>query len=271
MELMLGGSLRSVLQRSGSLTMPFIRRCLRDVTDGLDYLHRNRIMHRDIKPENILLDLCDHFKLADFGLARRCAGVDDATLATFGNSTGVGLCGTPRYMSPEILKGVTERPADIWAVGMMGIELVTGRTPWSHLDAEINGKSSSGASTNAVALLFHIYSNPQRHPIPEGINELLADFLDHCTALDPADRWTAAQLLKHPLLQPSPSTDIDDPSTGILRPHPDTGTFSERNSSTREVRSRSQTRTLPVHPFPDHLCVLIQSGPKSLGSDPHLP
>eukprot|EP01012_Entosiphon_sulcatum_P061828 TRINITY_DN8771_c0_g2_i6.p1 TRINITY_DN8771_c0_g2~~TRINITY_DN8771_c0_g2_i6.p1 ORF type:complete len:267 (+),score=36.09 TRINITY_DN8771_c0_g2_i6:249-1049(+) len=250
MELMLGGSLRSVLQRSGSLTMPFIRRCLRDVTDGLDYLHRNRIMHRDIKPENILLDLCDHFKLADFGLARRCAGVDDATLATFGNSTGVGLCGTPRYMSPEILKGVTERPADIWAVGMMGIELVTGRTPWSHLDAEINGKSSSGASTNAVALLFHIYSNPQRHPIPEGINELLADFLDHCTALDPADRWTAAQLLKHPLLQPSSPGISEIASTSMSTCMLHTVSFNELNSSSREVHFPKPDQNPPSQPFP---------------------
>jgi len=93
------------------------------VCDALQYAHRQGVIHRDIKPANILLNMEGRAKLGDFGLARPLTGeLHDIT------STNV-VMGTPDYMAPEQRVGLADHRADIFALGVMLYEMLTGRTP----------------------------------------------------------------------------------------------------------------------------------------------
>jgi len=103
-----------------------IEKCIdvmRQVCDALDYLHKHDIVHRDIKPANIMILTDDLVKLADFGVARAAAG----------SRTRTGIVkGTPYYMSPEQIKGgKVTGPSDIFSLGVVFYQLLTGRLPFS--------------------------------------------------------------------------------------------------------------------------------------------
>ena len=99
-----------------------VKQWLEDLTDAVRYLHDVlKIMHRDIKPANILLDSLGTLKLADFGLGKKL-GVDGLALT---------YVGTPLYMSPEQCTGHSyTKAADVWALGVVFYELMSGHTPW---------------------------------------------------------------------------------------------------------------------------------------------
>jgi serine/threonine protein kinase len=92
---------------------------LKEVCEGVSELHENNIVHRDIKPENIVM-CYGMAKICDFGWA---AQVKYSMRETF--------CGTPLYVSPELLKGrLYDEKVDIWAVGILGYEMITGTIPF---------------------------------------------------------------------------------------------------------------------------------------------
>ncbi len=96
---------------------------LGQICDALQYAHGQGVIHRDIKPANILLNMQGRAKLGDFGLARPLNGeAQDIT------STNV-VMGTPDYMAPEQRVGIADHRADIFALGVMLYEMLTGRTP----------------------------------------------------------------------------------------------------------------------------------------------
>ena len=126
-ELVDGTALDSLIKRQTSLPAPIAMLIMQDACYALKYAHSKEIVHRDIKPGNILLSKRGEIKLADFGIASDQSETDDQNRT----KTGVAL-GTPAYMPPEQFEnsaGVDNR-ADIYALGIMLYEMVTGTKPY---------------------------------------------------------------------------------------------------------------------------------------------
>lgn len=110
--------------KKGPLPLDYAGELLMQIASGLQYAHDHGVIHRDIKPSNILLR-DDHFiYLADFGLARSVEGADKVT------QTGV-LLGTPEYMAPELADGPANKSSDIYALGILLYQMITGRMPFT--------------------------------------------------------------------------------------------------------------------------------------------
>lgn len=120
-----GESLRSLLNRKGTLEITLALEIAAEVADALGYAHRQGVLHRDIKPENILLSE-GHAVVADFGIAKAIstAGGDQIT------RTGFPL-GTPGYMSPEQAAGSTrlDERTDVFSLACVFYEMIIGETP----------------------------------------------------------------------------------------------------------------------------------------------
>lgn len=126
-----GLSLRERLERSGAMPLADVVSVLRDVARALAYAHDHGVAHRDIKPENILIS-GDAAVVTDFGIAKALAA--SKTQAPGGTLTQVGTSiGTPAYMAPEQAAGdpATDHRADIYALGCVGYEMLTGAAPFA--------------------------------------------------------------------------------------------------------------------------------------------
>eukprot|EP01064_Diplonema_japonicum_P033046 TRINITY_DN6423_c0_g1_i1.p1 TRINITY_DN6423_c0_g1~~TRINITY_DN6423_c0_g1_i1.p1 ORF type:complete len:936 (+),score=156.05 TRINITY_DN6423_c0_g1_i1:99-2906(+) len=111
MEYMSGGSLASILDQFGVLSLSSASRYLKDIVRGLNYLHEQHIIHRDIKPHNVLLLPDGQCKLSDFG-----ASLNLAKLLEKPN-----IQGTPMYMAPEACRGAAEKASDIWSMCLYAV------------------------------------------------------------------------------------------------------------------------------------------------------
>ncbi len=130
MEYVLGEDLRRLLKREGPLEIPRVTSLLQGIAGGVDAAHKAGIFHRDLKPENILLPESGIGpKVVDFGVAK----MTDVAAAP-GTSTltaGGTIVGTPAYMAPEQLRGGTvDGRADVFSLGVMTYEMLTGRLPF---------------------------------------------------------------------------------------------------------------------------------------------
>jgi serine/threonine-protein kinase len=113
----LNGEKKLPIERSVKITL--------GICDALDYMHKRGIVHRDLKPENVMVDAEDRIKLIDFGIAMK----EDARRLTFVNLSAT--LGTPDYISPEQVKGGRgDQRSDIYALGIMFYEMLTGRVPF---------------------------------------------------------------------------------------------------------------------------------------------
>ena len=122
MEYLPGITLRDLLQEYGSLTSQQTIDITEAVLSGLAAAHKAGIVHRDLKPENVLLADDGRIKIGDFGLARA---------ASANTATGAALLGTIAYLSPELVtRGVADTRSDIYAVGIMMYEMLTGEQPF---------------------------------------------------------------------------------------------------------------------------------------------
>jgi tetratricopeptide (TPR) repeat protein len=176
-----GESLRAKLDREGALPVADAVRYLRDVVDALAAAHERGVVHRDIKPDNVLLSH-HHALVTDFGIAKALAEAGGAGTLT---ATGLSL-GTPSYMAPEQAAGEStlDHRADIYAVGILGYEMLTGEPPFR------------GPSAQAV-IAGHL-SRPappvtqDRPTVPAALSAIIA----RCLEKLPADRFaSSAELL----------------------------------------------------------------------------
>jgi len=204
MELFDGVSLKTLIETGKQIpvaqSVSIILQCAR----GLAYAHAQGIVHRDIKPSNIMINSQGHIKITDFGIA---AAVDDsATLTTTGQ-----LVGTPRYMSPEQARSEpVDRRSDIYALGMVAYELLTGSTPF---------EGESGVSI--IGKLA--YDNSElKLQFPARVNEELQAIVRKMLAKSADDRFTHATHLMQALKSVLESLQVDD-STMVLPTNADSG------------------------------------------------
>ena len=123
MELM-RGSVAEVMAAGGAIPVDKALRWLREAGSALDAAHETGIIHRDVKPANMLLDERGRLYLADFGIAKALEGSEGLT------RTGVGV-GTPEYMAPEQAQGRADPRSDLYALGVVLYQMLTGRVPYS--------------------------------------------------------------------------------------------------------------------------------------------
>jgi eukaryotic-like serine/threonine-protein kinase len=126
MELIEGTDLRRYLRSRGVLAIDRAIIIAHDVALGLGAAHRRGIVHRDVKPQNVLVGRDGSIKLTDFGIASVYKDINDERLTT----TGMTL-GTVQYYAPEQAQGEIVNPAaDVYALGIVMYEMLTGRTPF---------------------------------------------------------------------------------------------------------------------------------------------
>jgi eukaryotic-like serine/threonine-protein kinase len=187
-----GESLRARLNREGELPIGETIRLLRDVTDALAYAHQHGLVHRDIKPDNVLIS-GHHAVVADFGVAKALSAAGETSSRT---SAGMAI-GTPGYMSPEQASGDphVDARADIYAVGMLAYEMLTGELPFS-------------APTVQAILAAQLTQRPP--PISAkrpNVSSALETLVMRCLEKRPADRPQSAEELVRTLEAiPTPSS-----------------------------------------------------------------
>ena len=136
----------------------------------LEYLHSKKIIYRDLKPENIVISMMNkgHIKIVDFGFAKQLKSLSAKTTT---------MCGTPAYIAPEIVRGQGHGfEVDIWSLGILIFEMLTGQTPFKAENSMLVYKKISACQMRLPML------------IPEPIQDLLKKIL----VSDPKDRLTIA-------------------------------------------------------------------------------
>jgi serine/threonine protein kinase/Tfp pilus assembly protein PilF len=123
MEYVEGENLKNMIRMSGQLRIGTAVSVAKQVCEGLAEAHKLGVIHRDLKPSNIMIDREGNIRIMDFGIAR---SLKDKGI------TGAGIMiGTPEYMSPEQVEGKdVDRPSDIYSLGVILYEMVTGRVPF---------------------------------------------------------------------------------------------------------------------------------------------
>jgi eukaryotic-like serine/threonine-protein kinase len=176
MEYVPGEDLRSLIRRSGHLSVSRALAIAGQVCEGLAAAHRLGVVHRDLKPANVMLDAEGNARIMDFGLARSLAA---------GESTVHGVVlGTPGYMAPEQAAGLeSDHRTDIYALGVILFAMLTGEKPlgpaWHALLARARGEAA-GEVAAAVS------------DIPHPLLGLVAN----CLEADPARRFQSVQELQ---------------------------------------------------------------------------
>src|SRR5690606_11346087 len=124
MEYVRGENLRSRIAHEGTLPVGEALALADAILDALAAAHRLGLVHRDVKPENVLIDTDGRARISDFGLARAVTEV--------GSRADTVIMGSPGYLAPELLSMGSAGPSiDVYAVGVMLFEMVTGRHPFT--------------------------------------------------------------------------------------------------------------------------------------------
>ena len=166
MEFVAGETLREILDRyPQGMSVAEALRLFRGIASGVGYLHDHGIVHRDLKPGNIFYD-DDTVKIGDYGLSK--------FISCSRRSGQTESVGTFHYMAPEIGKGVYGKEIDIYALGVMLYEMVTGRVPF-------DGESSQ------EIIMKHLTADPEVNDVPEPFRTVVRRALRK----DPEQRYSS--------------------------------------------------------------------------------
>lgn len=176
MEFVTGNTLRDIISDEGIRTDRTVM-IIAQILDAIAYAHKKGVLHRDLKPENILLTeehKKSHVKVTDFGLARFIRS----------GSLSASTAGTPIYMAPEVWEGSYNEKSDIWSIGVILYEMLTGTPPFlaNNLDA-LRKKIDKNNYLLPTMLRIH---TPQ----------YIEDAIDKCLSQIPESRPNAQELIK---------------------------------------------------------------------------
>lgn len=212
------GSMSSVLTKFGAYEAPLARKYMRQVLEGIAFLHSRGIVHRDLKAANILLSETGDAKISDLGAVNFKRIESDLnpknSLPRFGapmprtgkNSSFEETCvkpsnmedeesirGSVYWMAPESIMGIVGRRSDIWSAGCLCVEMLTAEHPWA-LHPRFVEEKKGGAAEALQWIVTHIEERP---PEPPKADAQCCRFLDLCLQRDHRSRPYADALLKH--------------------------------------------------------------------------
>ena len=178
MEYLEGGELFDILNKKKSFSEKESAEILKNILEGLSYLHSKNIAHRDLKPENILFTKNGILKIVDFGSSTviKCKKKNKQY-------------GTPYYVAPEVLRGSYDTKCDIWSCGVILYSLLSGFPPF-------NGDSEREILKNVKRGKFSFDTNEFEY-----ISDYAKDFICRMLEKTVKKRITAEQCLKHPFFQ----------------------------------------------------------------------
>lgn len=180
MEYVKGQTLKQYIQKYAPLAPVKCVNIMKQLTSAIASAHQNQIIHRDIKPQNILMDESGNVKITDFGIAM---ALEDTSF-TRTNS----VLGTVHYLSPEQARGGTAtKKSDIYSLGIVLYELLTGELPFS------------GESAVAIALKHLQSDTPSVRSIVPSIPQSLENVVLKATAKDPLHRYLSVEEMKEDL------------------------------------------------------------------------
>jgi serine/threonine-protein kinase len=206
MELVEGSTLRDYLNEKGSLTVEQTFQLITPVLSALSAAHRIGIIHRDIKPENILISKDGRIKVADFGLAR------NITMGQTMTAESSVVLGSVSYLSPEqVQRGVADARSDIYAVGIVLFEMLTGSKPYSgetpiqiayrHVNDRIpNIQTIKSEIPASIAELVYEATAPNPDQRPKNAEELLNKLREVQAQIDPKRRQMSLELDLPPIV-----------------------------------------------------------------------
>ncbi|MBI5517031.1 MAG: serine/threonine protein kinase [Deltaproteobacteria bacterium] len=175
LELVDGWNLASLMKKHGPFPPEVASAVALRLARALEYVHLQGVLHRDVKPSNVLVGRRGEVKLVDFGLARA---------VTDGDGDGLGVVGTPSYMSPEqVLGDRLDYRSDVFSFGIVFYELLTGCRPFVE----------EPARTVMQKIRLDRYVPPRRHR--PGVPRTLERVLGRCLEKNPAHRYPSTGAL----------------------------------------------------------------------------
>ena len=189
LEYLRGRPLREHLEERGQLDAEEAVAIIRQVAQALQHAHARGVLHRDLKPDNIFVLDSGRVKVLDFGVAIFDPDASSATdsttdVAALLTDDSVNIAGSPPYMAPEQWLGITDSRTDVWALGVILFEMLTGRRPFESRDFSQLRREIIDAEP-APTLWRH------REELPE----VLVRLVERALAKDPEDRFESMSAL----------------------------------------------------------------------------